>query len=83
MEDRYIDPFSYPEEKATLEEAANLAKKKYSELGSGKRTGVLTVIAENNKIYFCTRYQKHKYNLPSQFMGYECIVKVVADGTVF
>lgn len=79
MEDRYIDPFSYPEERTTIEEAANLTGKKYSELGAGKRTGVVKVKHHGKKIYFCTRYQKHSYNLPTQFMGYECIVKVVAD----
>ena len=79
MESRYIDPFSYPEEKATIEEAAALAAKKYSELNTGKRTGVVSVEHHGKKIYFCTRYQKQKYDLPNQFMGYECIVKVVAD----
>lgn len=74
-----IDPFSHPDnDEKPIGEAIKAAHKRFSELGTGTRTGVIEVGMEENKICFYVRYQKQKYNLPKYFMGHECIVKVVA-----
>lgn len=77
-EQQFIDPFSHPDnEEKPLREAAEHAHERFTETGTGEKTGVLGVGMGVDTIFFYVKTKKAGKNLPRFFMGHPCEVKVV------
>lgn len=79
-EQSHIDPFSHPDsEERPLREAAEEAYNRYSEIATGKKTGVRAVGIGVDRIYFYVRNERVKKTLPKVFMGWDCEARVTGE----
>lgn len=77
-EQRYIDPYSYPDnDEFPLREAAEEAYLRFSDTSTGKENGVTAVGIGIDSIVFYVTNKKVAENIPSTFRGHPCKVQVV------